>query len=284
MTDRPVRYLVLSHWHWDHWYGAEVYRRAFPGLRVIGHEASRRLMSGPAQAFNQNGLDEQLPGHIAALEQAVQEAGAARSVPGRLEQLQRHLDADRFFLEQKRGVRFTVPDSTYTDSLVIRLGTREVHVRHDDRAVTPGDSYLWLPRERVVVTGDLVVNPIPFALGSYPSGWLRTLERIRALDAAVIVPGHGLPLRDRALLDTHIALMRELLQLGTDAKARGLGVEEARVEAMTALRPQMLALTRDDARLNQQFEIYLVDWFLHRVYDQLDGQLTDDIAPIPQHP
>lgn len=47
MTRQPVRYLVLSHWHWDHWYGAEVYRQAFPGIQIIAHETTRRLMMGP---------------------------------------------------------------------------------------------------------------------------------------------------------------------------------------------------------------------------------------------
>jgi glyoxylase-like metal-dependent hydrolase (beta-lactamase superfamily II) len=283
MTDQPVRWLVLSHWHWDHWYGAEAYRRAFPGIRIVAHEATRRLMMDPALAFNQPGLDDQLPEHITAVEQAVAATAATDTVPGRLARLQRHLADDRFFLAQKRGARHTFPDTTFTDSLVIRLGTREVRVLHVDRAVTPGDSWLWLPRERIAVTGDLLVNPIPFALGCYPGGWIRALEDIRARNAAAIVPGHGMPLRDQVLLDQHLTLLQQLQRLGTAAKARGLGVEQARAEAMDSLRPRMIELTHDDARLNQQFEIYLVDWFLHRVYDQLEGRLTDEIAPIPQH-
>ena len=50
------------------------------------------------------------------------------------------------------------------------------------RAVTPGDAFLYLPDEKVLITGDLLVNPISFALSCYPSGWIRTLER---LDAAI---------------------------------------------------------------------------------------------------
>jgi glyoxylase-like metal-dependent hydrolase (beta-lactamase superfamily II) len=283
MTALPVRFLVLSHWHWDHWYGAEVYRRAFPGLRIVSHAATRRLMSGPAIEFNRPGLAEQLPGHVEAVAQALAQATAADTVPGRRERLERHLAADRFFLEQKRGVTHTVADTVFTDSLVLRLGRREVRVLHTDRAVTPGDAWLWLPAERVAVTGDLVVNPVPFALGCYPDGWIRTLEAIRARAAAVLVPGHGAPLHDQLLLDAQLDLMRDLRRLGADAKAQGLGVEQARAAAMAALRPRMPALTGDDRALEQQFELYFVDWFLHRVYDELDGTLTDDIAPIPRH-
>src|SRR5688572_1889274 len=52
ITDRPVRYLVHSHWHWDHWYGAEVYKEAFPGVQIISHEKTRQMMMGPALEFN----------------------------------------------------------------------------------------------------------------------------------------------------------------------------------------------------------------------------------------
>jgi glyoxylase-like metal-dependent hydrolase (beta-lactamase superfamily II) len=136
----------------------------------------------------------------------------------------------------------------------------------------------------VVVSGDLVVNPIPFALSSYPSGWVRTLERIDSLPFDVLVPGHGDPLRDRTLLRAQIAIMRELLRLGREAKARGETVEQARARAMGTLRDRMVVLTGDRPADNQAFEIYLVDWFLHRVFEELDGPLSNDIAPIPAHP
>ncbi|HVQ29556.1 MAG TPA: MBL fold metallo-hydrolase, partial [Vicinamibacteria bacterium] len=57
ITDRPVRYVVNSHWHWDHWYGTEVYREAFPDVQIISHEKTRTMMMGPALAFNRPGLE-----------------------------------------------------------------------------------------------------------------------------------------------------------------------------------------------------------------------------------
>ena len=78
-----------------------------------------------------------------------------------------------------------------------------------------------------MITGDLLVNPISFALSSIPTGWLQTLEHIDALDATVIVPGHGEPLRDKQLLHATMAVFRELLTHGADAKARGLDPDAA---------------------------------------------------------
>ncbi len=271
LTSQPVRYVVNSHWHWDHWYGTETYTRAFPDVKVVAHEKTRDMMAGPAIEFNRRGLESDLPGYVASLEKAV----------GARPELQPRLDVARFFLEQKKAVRLVLPTTTLEDRLTLRLGERRIDVLHHERAVTPGDTYLYLPAEKIVITGDLLVNPVSFALSSYPTGWLRTLEKIDALDATILVPGHGEPLRDRVLLHATMDVMRELLQAGRAARARGLDPDQAREEVFPRLHDLMVTITKDDPKANDQFKTYLVDWYLHRVYDELNGPLTDAIAPIP---
>ena len=134
----------------------------------------------------------------------------------------------------------------------------------------------------IAPAGDLLVNPISFALSSYPTGWLRTLEQLDALEAATIVPGHGAPLHTKTLLRAHIALFRELLRGGREAKAKGLSADEPKATMLPGLHDLQVQFTGDDAVLNPQFEVYLVDWHLHRVYDELNGPLSDEIAPIPR--
>lgn len=271
LTSVPIRFVVNSHWHWDHWYGTETYASAFPGLTVVAHEKTREMMMGPALEFNRPGLEQQLPGYIGSLEKK-----AAQDPT-----LQPLLDEDRFFLEQKKNVHLVFPTLTYATRMDVHLGDRDVQVLHDDRAVTPGDTYLYLPKEKVLITGDLLVNPIAFALSCYPTGWLRTLEKMDGMDAAVIVPGHGEPLHDKTLLRAHIDAMRIMLAAGRDAKARGLDADQARDDVFPRLHDAMVKMTGDDPKQNQAFKIYLADWFMHRVYDELNGPLTDAIAPIP---
>ena len=281
LTPQPVRYVVNSHWHWDHWYGTEVYARAFPGVQVIAHEKTRAMMAGPAIEFNRPGLESQLPGYLRQLEQRIVKAAAATPPPPELTRLQQSLAEARFFLEQKNSVRHTLPTLTYTTSMTLHLGGREIQVRHHDRAVTPGDTFLYLPKEKIVIAGDLLVNPISFALSSYPTGWVKTLEYIDALDASMIIPGHGAPVRDEKLLHATLGVFRELIERGAEAKARGLDADSARAQIMPHLKALMLQITGDAAPANRAFETQLVDWFLHRVYDELNGPLTDAIAPIP---
>jgi cyclase len=282
LTDLPVRYVVNSHWHWDHWYGNEVYAAAFPGLRIVTHEATRQMMRGPALEFNRPGLEKQLPEYVQFREQ---KAAAARTATppspdaGTLEQL---ATADRFFLEQKRGVRHTIPNVTFDTALHLYFGGRHVDVLHYDRAVTPGDTFLYMPDEKVLITGDLLVNPVSFALSCYPTGWLQTLERIDALDFTTIVPGHGAVLRDRELLHATMDVFRMLLREGKASRARGLDADQARDAVMPGLRDLMMKITHDDPAVNDAFRVQLVDWYMHRVYDELSGPLTDAIAPIPR--
>jgi hypothetical protein len=89
------------------------------------------------------------------------------------------------------------------------------------------------------------------------------------------------PLRNKALLRATMDVMRELLKAGKDAKTRGLDPDQAREEVLPGLRDLMVTITRDDAKANDQFRKYFVDWYMHRVYDELTGPLTDAIAAIP---
>src|SRR5262249_38939320 len=143
-----------------------------------------------------------------------------------------HLARDRFFLEQKRGAHHTLATLTFTDSLTIHLGRREIRVLHVDRAITPGDAFLRLPAENLVVSGDLLINPITFALFCYPDGWIRSLEYLDALDAGTLIPGHGSPLRDENLLHATLELLRRERELARAAKGKGQTIEQAKATAL----------------------------------------------------
>ena len=169
LTDRPVRWVVNSHWHWDHWYGTETYQQAFPDVRIVAHEKTRAMMMGPALDFNRPGLESQLPDYLQSLEKR------AASDPS----LKALLEQDRFFLEQKNGRPPHLPERHLLRSLAIELGERHIEVRHFGRAVTPGDTFVYLPNEKILLLGDLIVNPITFALSGYPTEWLRDAREDR---------------------------------------------------------------------------------------------------------
>lgn len=120
------------------------------------------------------------------------------------------------------AVEITAPDLTYADRLVLHVGGIEVRILHPGVAHTTGDSVVWLPRQKVVFTGDLIfAGGTPFlAMGSL-SGSLRALERLRELGAETVVPGHG-PLTDPSAYEATERYLRYVGELAREGRARGL--------------------------------------------------------------
>jgi glyoxylase-like metal-dependent hydrolase (beta-lactamase superfamily II) len=106
--------------------------------------------------------------------------------------------------------RRVAPTEIFEDRLTLPDRIRPVEVRFLGRANTAGDAIVWLPRQRVVFTGDVVVAPVPYGFNSYPSDWIEVLNQLRALDYAVLAPGHGQPMRDSAYLDRLIAMLSDV--------------------------------------------------------------------------
>jgi len=98
----------------------------------------------------------------------------------------------------------------------------------------------------------------------------------------VMVTGHGEPLRDKELLHATMDVFRELLRQGKEAHAKGIPVDEAKTTILPSLAILKTKITHDDPALSTPFDVQLVDWYLHRVYNELNSPLTDAIAPIPR--
>jgi len=123
----------------------------------------------------------------------------------------------------------------------VYLGRREVQLMFLGRANTPGDAVIYVPDSKVLITGDLVVYPVPYPYGSFFGEWIDAMKKLEAIDAAVIVPGHGPVMYDK----TYIALVVELLEAtrtqAAEAFKRGLKAEEAvKAVDLSAFRPRFV--------------------------------------------
>jgi glyoxylase-like metal-dependent hydrolase (beta-lactamase superfamily II) len=220
VTSKPVSVLVNTHWHGDHHFGNATWRAAYPGLLVVGHPNTRRDVLG-AGARYLGKMEAQLAPMLQQLQERVERGEASER--------QRTLLADgRLALQEARRTVLSPPDLTVADALVLHRGAREIHVRHLGRGNTEGDLVVWLPKERVVAAGDLVVAPIPYGFGSFPREWIEALERLAALDFELLVPGHGEVQRDARFLRELQGLLREVRTQVGAAVSRGLDLEATR--------------------------------------------------------
>jgi glyoxylase-like metal-dependent hydrolase (beta-lactamase superfamily II) len=101
------------------------------------------------------------------------------------------------------------------------------------RANTNGDVVVWLPEEKIIATGDIVVRPTPYGFGSHPKEWVEVLNHIKALDYVALVPGHGEVQTDTAYLDLLIELLNAVVErtkAAVDAGAADMDVVREAVD------------------------------------------------------
>ena len=186
ISSKPVRYLINTHFHWDHWQGNEVYPGTFANVEIITTEITREAMVKTGLERIQDHI-RTVPEEIAALEAELE---AATSLERRAE-LRANLRQAGEYLAELKGLRPALPTLAFGNSMRILRTDREIQLLYLGRAHTAGDVFVYLPKEKVVVTGDCVVGWAPFMADGYPEDWVQTLKRLEQLDFTRMIMGHG---------------------------------------------------------------------------------------------
>jgi glyoxylase-like metal-dependent hydrolase (beta-lactamase superfamily II) len=234
LTRKPVKYVINTHWHDDHIMGNQVYREAFPGAEFIAHARVREYLPTTGLSNRKQAMSEQgYPQFIAALRNRLEKNESAFGGP--LDDEERTTLASDIWIAERYmaenpGVPVVLPTITLEGRLTLHRPGRTIEILYPGRGHTSGDVVVHLPREGVLITGDLVVWPVPYVGNpqSHPGDWGASLEKLIALRAGVVIPGHGPVLHG----DSHMKLMARLFasisrQVGA-AVARGETLEEAR--------------------------------------------------------
>lgn len=225
LTRKPVRRLINTHWHDDHVLGNATWREAFPDIEFIGHRSMADYLPGQGLK-NRQAMLRDAPAGVAMLRSLLEKA---RDMDGRelSPQARQAYSSDirlvERYLAETPSVDIVGPTRLVEDRLVLEHGSRRIEVLHLGRGHTAGDLVVHLAAERIVITGDLVVAPVPL-IGrdqSHVGDWPATLERVLGLGAALLVPGHGPVQRDDRYVRQQIGLLEDLRRAVQDARARG---------------------------------------------------------------
>jgi glyoxylase-like metal-dependent hydrolase (beta-lactamase superfamily II) len=207
---RDVVAIVNTHWHLDHVSGNPALRAAYPQLRV---HAS-------------NAIDAALAGFLA--QSSLESAAYLKdeSIPATMRE---DIAADAATVQNGAALR---PDVVIKRSGPLAVGGRrfEVHLAHD--AVTAGDVWLYEPRTKVAVLGDLVTLPAPFLDTACPQGWLDALREIERTDFLTAIPGHGEPMTRAQVAVYHTSLVAFL-----DCARSARPAAECSAQWLAAVRP-----------------------------------------------
>src|SRR5438132_4053150 len=181
-TDKPIRYVFETHHHGDHAYGNGVFGEAGASIVVQANCARLLRLNGPEE-FKQ----------------------AGKPPTGRKDVAESTLK---------------VPSVVFDDKLVLDDGKQRVEFLFLGHAHTAGDAFAYLPRQKLLCTGDACVNGAYNFMGhSDSASWIRVLERAQQLDVKLVLPGHG-PIAGKDLLEKQKRYFQELRkQVGEGIRA-----------------------------------------------------------------
>lgn len=263
----PVTHIVVSHWHGDHDFGIFRILEAFPDAQVIAHPYTRAKLG-------KNTLDDSFMNEYVL---KVRERLAAKTYStgqpmseadvGRYQDL---LDHAELIDQQQKASVLTYPNLTFTDSLTIWSGEREIQLLHLGNANTAGDVILYLPREKLIATGDMVVAPTPYGFGSYPRAWAESLRKLKQLEHVALIPGHGEVQHNEDYLDLLIETMDSVAAQMAVLVAEGLDAETAATKLdFSAVQPRF---TGGDAFLDRLFDIWFKSPIANAAWKEARGE------------
>ncbi|MCU1266341.1 MAG: hypothetical protein JWM21_2659 [Acidobacteria bacterium] len=234
LTNKPVTYVINTHWHDDHIMGNQVYRDAFPHAEFIAHVKTREYLpttglANRKQAMAPDGYPAFINFLRSLLERNKKQSGEPLSAEERSTYAS-DLEIAESYMAENPGVEIVLPTITLDDRLTLYRGERTIDIRYLGRGHTSGDIVVYLQKEGVVITGDLVILPVPYVGDpqSHPGDWSATLQRLIALHASVIIPGHGPVLRDDSYLQLMSRLFASIREQVEAAVRRGETLEQTR--------------------------------------------------------
>lgn len=257
LTDKPVRFVVNTHFHFDHAHGNQI----FPDdVLIIGHEFTRDKLAGdPLNEPSYRSFTGPVPQQVETLRSQV----AAETDAAKKKELADRLDVLSAYAEALKEVRPLAPNVTLRTKMTLFRAGREIQLLFFGRGHTGGDVVVYLPKEKVVCTGDLFTGSVGFMGDGYLDEWVQALEELKKLDFEAVIPGHGEVITGGALAKQRIgfvqAYFRELWAKANDLKAQGVPADEAakRID-MTAHKVNFAQITGPGADPRAVNRIYQV--------------------------
>ena len=233
VTNKPVRKIINTHFHWDHWQGNEVYA----GAEVIASQQTKENLTKPDVGVGGIPFIEKqiaaLPKEIDGLKEQIQKAAD----PAIKRNLESNLQQAESYLQELKGLKPALPTRTVTTKATLSERGREIQLHVLGRGHTNGDLYIYLPKEKIVMTGDAVVDWMPFLNDGYPEDWVRTMDALGKLDFEHMILGHG-EVATKAHLTFFRGYLADLIDAVKKAAAGGASLDDMKQSVANQLAPK----------------------------------------------
>jgi cyclase len=253
ITDKPVRFLINTHFHYDHTNGNQAFP---PGVDIIGHEFTRRKLTGDVL---EHGMFADLVKGLPKQIDDLKARAASETDPAAKARLSQQIPVQTAFAASLEDLKLTPPNVVIDDRMTLFRGDREIRLLYLGRGHTGGDLVVYLPKEKVLCSGDLLVHDVANLIDGYVNEWPDALEKLRPLDFVDVIPGHGDPFKGKERIDWFQAYLRDLWKQGSALHDQKVPVADAarRID-MTAHKAHYPAITApgvNSAWVARMFEV-----------------------------
>lgn len=272
LTPNPVRYLINTHIHKDHRFGNQEFVKAYPGVEIIAHPGVREIIAATTPQYMTNLLKR-----IEAPQVEV-EAEIARlrkeAKPGNdkvIAHFERLIKQDIHTIRREyRTVINTPPTVTFEQKMTIHRGARKIELLFLGHGDTAQDIVVYLPNDKIVCTGDMVVHPFPYGFSEQPLEWLKTLGKLAELDFDYLIPGHGEVQHGKTYLHSVMSLLQAVQDQVKAGVAAGLDLDGVRKQVDLSRFERQFA--GDDPVYRYFFRDYFSDPNIERTFRQMTAK------------
>ena len=264
----PVKYVFNTHGHADHVMGNSVFKAAFPLCTIIMNDSTYSKYPRNYRYGNtMSNYSESIP----ELEKEIADgktAGGYALTESMKTFWQWQIDEAKAYLKSYKPVKPANADLVFSDKLTLHFGGHDIILmRVSGEGHDVGDAMAWLPKQKILITGDVVVTPTPYAIRGRVKEMIKSLQQIIDMNPAVIIPGHGEIQQGLTYVKREQELFSVMQQKSLEAIRAGVPYKEA-VNQIVIPADLESQFTQSDDVKKWAMKSFFTTWTIYGTYKQ----------------